>query len=99
MKILHTLISIKDEGTSLCDTIEYEGTICLVPEWIDNPSEGYSKPVRIICMSSFAYMRGPGFYTLKNPIPKCVLDGQIPIELKALFHVVESPEIKVDIRA
>ena len=99
MKILHTLVLVEDEGTSLCDTIEYEGAICLVPEWIDNPSEGYSKPVRIICMRLFAYMKGPGFYTLKNPIPKCILDGQIPIELKALFYVVESPDIMVDIRA
>ena len=99
MKILHTLVSVEDEGLSLYDTIEYEGNICLVPEWIDNPSEGYSKPVRIICMSRFAYMNGPGFYTLKNPIPKCILNGQIPIELKALFYVVESPDIVVDIRA
>lgn len=99
MEILKTMIP-SDEGLFLCDTIEYEGHLWLVPQWIDgNPTKGYSKPVRIIRLTSLSYSQGiAGIsdYVLNDPIPKSVWQqGVVPQELKILYIVIENPDIVV----
>lgn len=98
MKILKTLVTFPD-GIYAIDTIEYEGDLWLVPEWIDGtPSEGYSKPVRIIRMP-LLQEAGPAVsadYVVSYPLPKGVLDGEIPTELANVCDVIESPEIVIE---
>jgi len=99
MKILKTLMPLEDEGLILCDTIEYEGELWLVPEWIyDMPSKGFSRPARIICMTLLR-KSGPfqkADYTLCDPIPKSVLQGHVSEELKSLYRVIDNPKIVVE---
>jgi len=104
MKILKAAVSIEGENeTCICDTIEHKGKLWLVPGWIEKPLEGYSRPARIICLSLLPHQkRGANFpvqYVLSKPIPKSVLDGQIPKKPKFFFQIVEAPDIFLDIRS
>lgn len=98
MKIFKTLITFPD-GIYTVDTIEYEGSLWLVPEWIDGtPSEGYSKPVRIIRMPPLQ-QAGPSVsadYVVSYPLPKAVLEGKIPTELANVYDVIENPQIVIE---
>jgi len=97
MKILKTLIP-SEFGLFLCDTIEYEDHLWLVPEWIDGtPSKGFSKPARIIQIT-YVPKSGPfgnADYLLENPLPKGVFEGHVPSKLKNVYVVIENPDITV----
>lgn len=98
MKILKTLVPA-DDGLFVYDTIEYEGKLWLVPEWIDGiPTKGYSKPARIICLTVLPHSQGAAGadYALNNPIPKSVWQGHVPPELKNMYVVIENPDIVVE---
>ena len=92
---------VPDGNIHRCDTIEYEGGLWLVPYWIENISEGYKSPVRIIRMDTLQFQRISGFgdsdFLLNDPIPKSVLDGQTHKQGSFSFVVVESPDIRVPI--
>ncbi len=80
------------------DTIEYEGKMWLVPEWIDMRTEGYSMPVRIVCLDTLRHQPSQTKsldFLLNDPIPKAVLDGQIPPQSEADYLVLERPDIRV----
>jgi len=99
MEILKTMIP-SAEGLFLCDTIEHEGQLWLVPQWIDGtPTKGYSKPARIIRLTFLPYsqgLAGVSDYLLRDPIPKSVWQqGIVPPELKNMYVVVENPDIVV----
>jgi len=99
MKILKTLISVEGEGVGSCDTVEHEGKLWLVPEWINGtPTKGFSKPARIICLTSLSHTvcRSGADYTLQNPIPRAVLQGHVPSQLKDVYVVIETPDIVVE---
>ena len=98
MKIFKTLVPIEN-GIFSFDTIEYEDKLWLVPEWLDGtPKKGYSKPARIICMSSLEQSGSfeENDYVLKHPIPKAVLDGNVPKGLENKYVVIENPAIIFD---
>ena len=87
-----------DDGTIYkMDTIEYEGKMWLVPEWLDNAAAGWRKPARIICLDLLPHQKSPGGqadFVLNAGIPKSVCDGQIPTQPEDLFVVKEAPDIK-----
>jgi len=98
MKIFKTLITFPD-GIYAIDTIEHEGELWLVPEWIGGtPAGGYSMPVRIIRVP-LLQDAGPAVsadYIVSYPLPKDVLDGEIPTELAHACDVIEKPQIVVE---
>ena len=106
-KVLKTIVIIQGEGISLYDTIEYEGKLWLVSKWLDIPSEGYSKPERIICLDALAHTNAvynhdrsvEADFVLDDPMPKSVFDGQLSEEQKEQYLVIENPEIFVDMRS
>lgn len=100
MDILTTMVffsDIPDGKIYKCDTIEFEGKMWLVPEWVDNPREGWRKPVRIICLDILPHQKSPGGpadFVLNHGIPKSVFfDGQIPSPPEDLYVVIERPDI------
>ena len=99
IKIIKTAISIEGEGIAIFDTIEYEGKLCIVPEWIDNmPTKGFSRPTRLVCLNlppQPGSLYGSDYYE-PNPIPRCVFEGYAPLELKHQYTVIENPEIFVE---
>ena len=104
MKIYKTLISFTDAHLGKimrCDTIELDDNFWLVPEWRENTDTGKMKAARIILLSSLPHQKADagifGDFVLNEPIPKCVFDGITPSQTKLDFHIVENPEIWVDI--
>jgi len=96
-KILKTLIIIKDEGIiSRVDTIEYKNILWLVPEWIDQPSTGISRPKRIISLrlTQVSDPNSKGLdgvdFILSEPIPRLVLEGHGDA---GKYTVIEDPDI------
>ena len=98
MRILKTMLP-DEKGISLCDSIEYEGHIWLVPEWLDDtPTVGFSRPARIVRVTGFAQpcTFGGADYLISNPLPKGVLDGHVLPELETLYVVIKNPNITVE---
>ncbi|MFW9874925.1 MAG: hypothetical protein ACFFG0_17600 [Candidatus Thorarchaeota archaeon] len=104
MKIYKTLVSFTDAhlGKMMkCDTIKLNDKFWLVPEWIDNLSEGTRQPLRIICLDYLPHQKidsgSPADFLLKVPIPICVFKGEVPAETKFRFEIVENPDVIIDI--
>ena len=96
MKIFKTMLT-SDGNIQFMDTIEYEGKMWLVPEWLDSISLRVSTPLRIIGLDAFVHQKMPGNpadFLVELPIPKSVFEGQIPPELKGVVQIVESPDIR-----
>ncbi len=102
-QIKKTLLAFEDEATGatyLTTTISYEGKLWLVPEWLENPKEGWSAPARIVCMDGLAYQSVEGAdyqYVLNNPIPRLVYDGQVHWYKGRKYVVVEQPDIQIQV--
>ena len=99
MKILKTMVPSKT-GLFSCDTIEHEGHLWLVPEWIDgSPSKGFSKPALIIQITYLATKTDslPNVdYMLQNPLPKGIWNGEISPESEKMYVVIKNPDIVVE---
>lgn len=81
MKILKTFVAVEGSNEiSIADTIEHEGKLWLVPEWLEATEEGWRTPARIILMEDLKQQPAPKGYPadflLNEPIPKSVFDGQ-----------------------
>ena len=99
--IKSVMLGNAQEGELLrCDAIEHEGALWLVPEWLQNPTEGWMTPVRIIRISGFRLQKLPpgnwiGDYILNDPIPRDVLEGRTAAKSGVQFEVVERPDIQI----
>jgi hypothetical protein len=100
MTILKTFVPM-ESGIFEMDTIEHEGMLWLVPEWIETQRKGWSRPARIICLSPLLHSGGPPprHYALQNPIPKGVWIGQIPPQLATQYVVIEAPDLEFETHA
>lgn len=100
MKMFTTMVffsDVDDGSIYKMDTIEHEGKMWLVPEWLDNARGGWRKPARIICLDVLPHQRtpgGPADFVLNAGIPKAVCDGQLPQQQEDLYVVIEAPDIK-----
>ncbi|MGJ7537548.1 MULTISPECIES: hypothetical protein [unclassified Variovorax] len=86
--ITKSWIAIEGEGLVIIDTVVIDGQYWIVPEWIDGyPSEGFSRPTRTIRIDRLPHSWVSGQMTLRDPIPKDVLDGR----QTGRYEVVEMP--------
>lgn len=99
MTVFKSMVTLND-GLYRMDTIEHEGMFWLVPEWIDTPRKGWSRPARIVCLSLLPHqalpLGGDIRFVLSNPIPKSVLTGQIQPRLTIQYVVIERPAIEFE---
>ena len=87
-----------EQSLNTVDTIEYQGKTWFVPEWLDNPEEGWSTPARLVrVLHGVTVMPSqPGHKAQTSyPIPRCVFEGRIPTQSKDKFDVVENPGIRL----
>jgi len=80
------------------DTIKYKDMFWLVGRWALEERGKWITPELLICLSTLAHQKSPhpnADFILNEPIPKAVLDGQIPKQLESAYDVVEYPEVKV----
>jgi len=103
MERFKTYVASDDGQTYLCETIEHEGALWLVPEWLETPYPRMIRPARIIRLDK-QHLRDLGpisedrsvqFYKLDDPIPKAVLDGRVQSTPNKRFDVREAPDIVV----
>jgi hypothetical protein len=100
MKIMKVGVGSDGGNIFKCDAIEHEGKLWLVPEWLDVPARGVTKPRRIVRMDSLPHqpMKNPAYgmdYILTWYMPKAVLDGTAPPEQASQYEIVELPEIEI----
>lgn len=80
---IRTYVTYDDGQQVLIDTIEHEGDLWLVPEWLPTTFPKMHKPARIIRLPKEGLRDlGPDFlgsgihaHKLDDPIPKAVVDG------------------------
>jgi hypothetical protein len=87
-----------------CGAIDFEGAIWLVPKWLPYPSEGYTKPERMIQLDQFRHQRfdppatGPGpfagaDFALSDPLPKLLFFGDLSQQLRDKYAVRTRPDV------
>jgi len=91
-----------EDGICYVDTIEHEGRLWIVPEWIDGwPAEGYSRPARAIRVDQLGCKPAPvGFeceWALQGSLPKAVFDGTTQSSEDTRFEILTLPEWYVEI--
>ena len=102
MKYLRTMVS---DGTSIfpVGTVEYEGKLWLVPEWIVSLDGGWQAPARMICLEGLRYQPMPAGmsqiadFQLHAIVPRAVLEGRAPESQTSGFVVVEAPPVRFPI--
>lgn len=58
MKIQKTIVVVDGEIT-LCDTIEWNNALWLVPHWLESHSRAQQRPLRIVRVDSLRLRPGP----------------------------------------
>lgn len=102
-KPIWTAIIFTGEDNRLlrCDVIEHEGKLWLVPEWLENPIEGWSIPARIIQLDTLNYattsLKGAQ-YQLRDPIPTAILEGRDLPSPDSEYIVEERPQLRYPLR-
>jgi hypothetical protein len=100
IKVLKVGVGSGGGAIQECDAIKYDGKLWLVPQWLDEPGRGTTKPRRMIRIDSLPHqpMTNPAFgldFILNGPLPKAVLDGAATPEQAAQYEIVELPEIEI----
>ena len=104
MKIYKFMMGSDINGDlNICDALLYEGSFWLVPKWIENPTEQYKSPARMIRVNESDYMLlggdYPAEYLFKYPVPTPVLDGKSMSEQGVHYDVLSVPDIRISIRS
>lgn len=89
-----TLVGSDDGKILKIDTIEHEGALWLVPEWVEVINPAGQEPKRAIRLTGLDFEDCPtpaADYLLKRSIPKHVLNGTTPPEKATGFVVVDRP--------
>ena len=99
-EVFQTMVWLQDGSViDLCDSVEYQGGLWLVPSWLSAPGDKYQYPERIIRFDVLSYAKlsenNEARYLLHHPLPKHLFDGQIPAGVR--YEVVEEPDILVPI--
>lgn len=102
MRILKTAVTFDDDSDLYyADSIEHDGQVWLVPEWIDAPGQGWKKPKRLICLNTMAHERmetgDGGDFVVTWPIPRSVFDGRVPEGAGTRYIIIEGPDIRVPV--
>lgn len=93
-KILKTYV-IAGGGIHTVDTIEHEGKLWLVPNWLDDLAEGVTMPSRIIRLDVLRYERmGTEGFALRDPMPKALLERRTPPKPIPGYEYQELPDIR-----
>lgn len=93
--ILKTAV-INGSTIDLMETIEFEGSFWLVPQWVLSRGDKYIRPLRIISLATIPHQRvdGPDYqFVVNSPIAKGVLLGHPPKGQEKLYVIRENPEI------
>lgn len=101
MKVFKTILATSGEmprKTYRVDTIEYQGKMWIVPEWLETPRQGWKRPARLILLDVIPHQRTLGSpfgdFVLTSPIPRGVYDGT---KFEAGYVVLAHSDLTVQI--
>jgi hypothetical protein len=88
----------------LIDTIEFGGKYWLVPKWIVFSDEKVQKPARIIALETIPHQSlqrtdYPAAFVVNGPLPRFLIEGEVPPEAEKLYVVIMAPDIVVPFSA
>ena len=103
MEIFKVTASFDDNGNIYTmDGIEYEGSIWIVPKWLNYPSEGNKKPERIIRLQKDETQYTPNSsmqrYLAKYPLPAILQSALNQSEIPSGYAVQFLPDLTFAIR-
>jgi hypothetical protein len=104
-KIFKVIIQVADDGSVYeCHGINHAGAFWLVPAWLEVPSQGITKPERIIRLDGLRMQPGGTLgrdadFVLNVPVTKAALDGPIQSQIIDNFHVEGLPDIAFPIKS
>lgn len=97
MRSIFKTRAFDDDGKKLLlVTLDYEGQMWLVAEWFEPPPKEGLRPKLLVCLSILRHWKlgdGEADFELGDPIPKSVLLGRVPPELRDVYIVQREPEI------
>ena len=101
-ELLKTLALISDHGQfRLIDTIDYENNWWLVFDWIDNITQKWSKPKRIVKLNSLSYIKMddglPYDFTLNGEVSISLFSAPIQ-NLPQHVIAIDNPDILVPLQ-
>ena len=102
MKTLKAVIFVEGGNAIFAaDVIRYKGKRWIVPQWLENPSEGWKTPERIVCLDNLQHQKLPrgdarGDFAVNVPIPRSVLFGPDLPAANSGYVVVRRPKVSPD---
>ena len=102
MRVMKTTIQCEDGSQRVCDTIQHDGKLWLVPAWVDDASQPYSRPVRLIGMSGLKYWSMPMHsavdFVVEDRVPEAILQGTALTEPEVPYVILERPDVRITTR-
>jgi hypothetical protein len=100
-RIFKVLVTYDPPAMEIVDAIWHENWLWLVTAWRENLYEGYRTPVQLIYPLGSQYDRPEGSqvyqvvdYTLRDSIPRSVVDGRARPEEATGFLVKEASDLR-----
>jgi hypothetical protein len=102
-KIFKVCVPYDPPALVIHDAILHEGRLWIVSAWLENLHEGYRTPERIVCPRHSQYDKPEGSqdlglyqvdFSLRDSIPKAVVDGRARPEEAFGFLVKEAPGLR-----
>lgn len=102
MKILKTSVPSDNGVIYSVDTIAHEGSLWLVPSWLEFTSHGWKKPRRMILLSALPRLvvqtcDGEDFIVLEAPISKAILNCSASPSNTEATIIYDYPDVRVPI--
>jgi hypothetical protein len=102
-EVFRVLVHYADQfGISVADGIEYQGKRWVVGRWLENKTEKYRTPERIICLDDLGCYSTPNSsksdFALFAPLSKGVCEGTVPPASGSRYVVIERPDIRFPLR-
>ena len=89
MKILLVVAVMCESSVLTVDGLSYDNKLWLVPNWLDYPQEGMSRPERMIRFDNLPLdqLEENSLYDflLQEPVPRDVLDGKTTLGFEVLL--------------
>jgi hypothetical protein len=100
MRVMKTAIPRDDGSQLVCDTIQHDGKLWLVPAWLEEEAtKPYNRPARLIGMSGLKYrsmpMRSEVDFVMEHPVPEAILEGRVQGAQSAPFLILERPDVRI----
>ncbi len=103
MKLFKVLVSFDNSGdVFISDGLEYEGSVWVIPKWLNYPTEGNRKPERIIRLQKNETQHTPNssrqLYLAMSPLPAILQSALNQSEIPEGYAVQFLPDLTFPIQ-